>query len=48
MLESNACVDCMVVPNFGDTCIDRDIEKGKLILADGTVFEGYELAVYFE
>lgn len=40
MFKSNGCVDCMVVPNFGDTCIDREIEKGKLILADGTVFEG--------
>ena len=40
MFDSNGCIDCMVVPNFGDTCIDRDIEKGKLILADGTVFEG--------
>ncbi|OAO15859.1 carbamoyl-phosphate synthase small subunit [Blastocystis sp. ATCC 50177/Nand II] len=29
-----------VIENFGDTCIDRDVEKGKLVLADGTVFEG--------
>ena len=33
-------VEVKVVANFGDTCIDRDVKKGKLVLADGTVFEG--------
>ena len=33
-------VDLKVVANFGDTCIDRDVKRGSLVLADGTVFEG--------
>lgn len=33
-------VEVKVVANFGDTCIDRDVKKGKLVLADGTIFEG--------
>lgn len=39
-------VDMNVVANFGDTCIDRDVKKGKLILADGTVYEGYEFVLF--
>lgn len=41
MFISYHFVETRVITNFGDTCIDRDVKKGQLVLADGTVFEGY-------
>ena len=41
IFKSLTCfVDMKVVANFGDTCIDRDVKRGSLVLADGTVYEG--------
>lgn len=45
-MKTHGNVESKGIANFGDTCIDRDVSKGKLILADGTVFEGCVLVVF--